>query len=348
VSRSQITGGMCEIRRKGEKFMWKSLSVKLLCVAVAALSATTAVAQTAASYPSKVVRIIVPFAPGGGTTPVARIFADRLAMSLGQSFIVDNRPGGNTTIGSQLMARAAPDGYTLLFVTNTHVINHWTQAKLPYDTFRDFAGISTLIRNNHMLVAHPAVPANSLKDFIAHLKKSGEGVNAAVTGVGSVNHLSTLIFMKLTGTKFNVVPYKGGGVAITDLLSGAVQMSINTVTTFAPHVKAGKLKGIAISGDNRNAVVPEVPTFTEGGMKGFVATNWYTLLAPARTPRDILQKLNGEIRRAQTDAEVIGLLAKQGVEPFPNGVAETQTVLRAELDRIGKVIKEFNIRPDTD
>ena len=219
--------------------MWRQkIAVRLLGVAAAALvTAASAVAQTTTNYPTKVVRIIVPFAPGGGTTPVARIFADKLAIGMGQSFIVDDRPGGNTTIGSQLMARAVPDGYTLLFVTNTHVINHWTQSKLPYDTLKDFAGVSTLIRNNHMLAAHPSVPASSLKDFIAYLKKNSDSVNAAVTGVGSVNHLSTLIFMQLTGTKFNVVPYKGGGVAITDMLSGAVQMSINTVTTFAPHVK---------------------------------------------------------------------------------------------------------------
>ena len=246
------------------------------------------------------------------------------------------------------MARAVPDGYTLLFVTNTHVINHWTQSKLPYDTLRDFAGVSTLSRNNHMLAAHPSVPANSLKDFVAYLKKSSDSVNAAVTGVGSVNHLSTLIFMQLTGTKFNIVPYKGGGVAITDMLSGAVQMSINTVTTFAPHVKSGKLKGIAISGESRSAVLPEVPTFTEGGMKGFVATNWYTLLAPAATPRDIIQKLNSEIRRAQMDAEVVSLLAKQGVEAFPGNVAETQVFLRAEFERVGRIIKEYNIKPDTE
>jgi tripartite-type tricarboxylate transporter receptor subunit TctC len=184
--------------------------------------------------------------------------------------------------------------------------------------------------------------------LIGHLKKSGDSVNAAVTGVGSVNHLSTLIFMQLTGAKVNVIPYKGGGVAISDLLSGAVQMSINTVTTFSSHVKAGKLKGIAISGESRSPLLPEVPTFTEAGMKGFVATNWYTLLAPAATPRDIVQKLNNEIRRVQTDADAVGLLAKQGVEPFPGSVPETAAFLRSELERVGKVIRAYNIKPENE
>jgi tripartite-type tricarboxylate transporter receptor subunit TctC len=330
--------------------MWKLKNIAPLpCAAVALLfTATLAVAQTAANYPNKVVRVIVPYSPGGGTSAVMHIFADRLTRDMGHNFIVDNKPGGNTVIGSEAMARSAPDGHTLLLVTNTHVITPWFQPNLPYDTLRDFIGVSTMVRNDHMLATHPSFPANTLKELIAYARKNGDKINAAVTGLGTVNHLGTVLFMQATGTKFTIVPYKGGGTAITDMLSGAVQISINTVTTFAPHIRTGKLRGIAISGDKRNPVVADVPTFTEGGMKGFIAANWYALLAPSATPRDILQKLNEKVAQAQASPDVVALLAKQGVEVFPGNLAQTEAMIRSDLERIGKVIKENNIKAEAE
>lgn len=318
----------------------------LLCIA-AALPANLA-AQVPANYPFRVVRVILPYSPGGGTSAVMRIFADRLSRDLGQSFILDNRPGGNTVIGSEAMVRSAPDGYTLMMVTNTHVINHWLQPNLPYDTLKDFAGVSTMIRNDHMLAAHPAFPARTLQELIAYARKNAGGVNAAVTGLGSVNHLGTVLFMQATETRFTIVPYKGGGTAVTDMISGAVQVSINTPTTFAPFIRAGKLKGIAISGERRNAILPEVPTFAESGLKGFTAANWYALLAPAATPAGILQKLNEKIAQAQASAEVVALLAKQGVDVFPGSLSQTEAFIRNDLERIGKVVRENNIKADPD
>lgn len=320
------------------------LGVALACLAVALPAGV--VAQTPVGYPSRVVRVIVAYSPGGGTSAVMRIFADRLARDFGQSFIVDNRPGGNTVIGSEAMARSAPDGHTLMMVTNTHVINHWLQPNLPYDTLKDFAGVSTMIRNDHMLAAYPAFPAKTLPELIAHARRSPGSVNAAVTGLGSVNHLGTVLFMQATDTRFTIVPYKGGGTAVGDMISGAVQVSINTPTTFAPFIRAGKLKGIAISGDRRNAILPEVPTFAEAGLKGFTAANWYALLAPAATPVAILQKLNEKVGQAQASPDIVALLAKQGVDVFPGSLGQTEAFLRADLERIGKVIRENNIKAD--
>lgn len=329
------------------KFQTKPVHT-LCAIALTAMTAmsTTAIAQTAANYPSKPVRIILPYAPGGSTTAVTRIFTNKFSEVWGQNVILENMGGGNTIIGSQAMVRAPADGYTLLTVTSTHVINPWLQEKLPYDTMKDFAAVSTLTRSDYMLTAHPSFPPNNIKEFIAYAKANPGKVNTATVGLGTVQHLVNELLMDAAGIKMTVVPYKGGGPATTDLLGGQIQVSINNLVNFAAHVKAGKLKGIAISGEKRNPVLPDVQTFAEGGLKNYVANNWFAILAPAATPKDIINKLNAEIAKAQASADVKDLLAKQGIDPFPSTVAQTEALIRSDNERFGKIIKEKNIKAE--
>ncbi len=304
------------------------------------LPSTAATAQTAVNYPSKVVRIVLPYVPGGSGTVIARTFAEKFSKELGQNFIVDNRPGGNTIIGTEAVAHSAPDGYTLLATTAALIVNQWTQPSLSYDTLRDLTGVSTLIWGDHMFAVNPSVPANNLKELIAYLKNNPGKVNAYTSGLGTNNHLENLLFMQLTDTKYTVVPYKGGGAAISDLLSGTLQMALNTPSLFAPHIRAGKLRGLAIGGEKRNAILPDVPTFAELGLRELAAAGtWYTLLAPAATPRDIVQKLNEQAAKAQVAADVQAILAKQGMAPLTKSVAATNAMLRLEMETWGRVIK---------
>jgi tripartite-type tricarboxylate transporter receptor subunit TctC len=321
-------------------------TAQIACAAALMGLTSAAGAQIAASYPNKPVRVILPYAPGGSTTAVTRIFTTKISQVWGQSVVLENMGGGNTIIGSQALVRAPADGYTLLTVTSTHVINPWLQAKLPYDTLKDFAPISTLTRSDYMLTANPNFPPNTLKEFLAYAKANPGKVNSATVGLGTVQHLVNELLMDATGVKYTVVPYKGGGPATADLMAGTIQVSFNNLVNFAAGVKAGKLKGIAISGDKRNPVLPDVPTFAESGLKGFVANNWFAMLAPAGTPRDIIQKLNAEIGKAQASSDVQDLLAKQGIDPFPSSVAETENLIRTDMARFGKIIKEKNIKAD--
>ena len=329
---------------------FQRITAQLLCsgalIALATLAtlSTTALAQSAASYPNKPVRVILPYAPGGSTTAVTRIFTQKMSEVWGHTVILENQGGGNTIIGSNAMARAAPDGYTLLTVTSTHVINPWLQPKLPYDTLKDFAAISTLTRSDYMLTAYPAFPPNNFKEFMAYAKANPGKINSASVGLGTVQHLVNELLMEATGIQITVVPYKGGGPATADLVAGVVQVSFNNLVNFASHVKAGKLKGIAISGDRRNPVLPDVPTFAESGLKGYVANNWFAMLAPAAAPKDIITKVHAEIGKAQATKEIQTMLTNLGVDPFPSSIAETEALIRTDLARYGKIIKEKNIQ----
>ena len=326
----------------------KNQSIRLLCAAMMALGTMPASAQTAAGYPSKPVRVITPYPAGGSASVIARTFAESYARDFGHPFLVDNRPGASSIIGTQAVARAAPDGHTLLVISNTLAVIHWTIPDRPYDTLKDLVGVSTLVRNDHMIAVNPSFPAGNLREMIAYLKKNPGKVNAYTTAQGSINHLENLQFMQATGTNYTVVPYKGGGAGLTDLVSGTIQMAINTPNLFASFIKSGKLKGIALSGERRNPVLPEVPTFAEAGLKDFSIGTWYSLFAPGATPRDIVDKLNAATARAQASKDVQDILAKQAIDPFPSTVAATNALMRVELDMWGKVVKEFDVKPEAD
>jgi len=309
----------------------------------ALLSTAAGSAWCQQSYPSKPIRFITPYPPGGSTTILARMIGQRLNEVWGQPVIVDNRPGGNTVIGTQALARSAPDGYTILLAANVHATLQFMQ-KLPYDTFKDFAAVSTTTSNELTLVVHTSVPVATLKEFIAYAKSKPGELNAGSAGSGGFTHLSIVLFNHMTGTKLQHIPYKGSGPLVTDLIGGQVQLAFNPINNTVPHVKSGRLKAIAISGKGRNPALPQTPTFTEAGLPGFDVGIWFGVLAPAGTPRVVVDKLNAEINKFLGLAETRERLVAQGMDPYISTPEETLARLKADAARFGEVIKASNIQ----
>ena len=322
----------------------KNRSIRLLCAAMMALGTMPASAQTAAGYPSKPVRVITPYPAGGSASVIARTFAESYARDFGHPFLVDNRPGASSIIGTQAVARAAPDGHTLLVISNTLAVIHWTIPDRPYDTLKDLVGVSTLVRNDHMIAVNPSFPAGNLREMIAYLKKNPGKVNAYTTAQGSINHLENLQFMQATGTNYTVVPYKGGGAGLTDLVSGTIQMAINTPNLFASFIKSGKLKGIALSGERRNPVLPEVPTFAEAGLPGFDGSLHYGLLAPKGTPKDIIDKLSAELKKVVATDDVKQRISAEGGDPMTSTAAEYADDVDKEEKKWGSLVRKLNLK----
>ena len=320
--------------------------VRLLCTGLVMAAACTAGAQSATSYPSKPVRIIVPTVPGGASDVIARLVSEKFFREMGQNFVVDNRGGGDGIIGTGAVARAAADGYTLLLTTDSFLFNHWLHTDLPYDSLKDFTLISPLTRAETVLTVHPSVAANNLRDFITYARANPGKLNAASGSLLGV--VKNNWFMNLTGTKLTNVNYKGGGPAIVDLLAGNVQVVIFTASVVLQHINAGKLKALAISGDRRDSRLPDVPTFAEGALKEFDPAGPLQMpfLAPSRTPRNIMEKLNAQVRRVLADPEVIGWLSKQGLAPVIMTAAESEKLLPAEMARYGKLIKDAGVKPE--
>jgi len=295
------------------------------------------------AYPGKPIRLIVPFPPGGGTNIVARLVGQKLAENLGQQVIVDNRPGGNTIIGTEALVRSPADGYSLILVSSAHVINSLL-LPTPYDAIKDFAPVTTVTSNEAILLLHPSVPANTLQEFIALAKSKPGQINYATSGSGGIPHLQTELFSSIVGIKLQHIPYKGAGPAMTDLLGGQVQMYLTAAINGVPHIKSGKLKGIAISGDKRTAALPQVPTFAEAGLPGFDARTWYGILAPAGTPKEILDKLATEIAKVLALPDIRENLAKQGLDPFPSTPERYAALLKADQAKFAQVIRTANIK----
>ncbi len=300
-----------------------------------------ALAQT--NYPTRPIRLIVPFPPGGSTTIVARLVGQKLTDAWGQQVVVDNRGGGNTIIGSAAMVSAAPDGYTLLHATSTHAINP-SLLKTPYDAIKDFAPVATMVSTETLMVINNAVPANNLQEFIALAKSKPGQLNYATSGSGTTNHLAIEMLSILAGIKMQHIPHKGAGPAITDLIAGQVQLFMNNALPLAPFVKSGRMRAIAISGPNRLVSLPEVPTFTEAGLSGYDARSWQGLLAPAKTPRAIIQKLSAEVAAIFKNPDVIGAFVKMGADPFISTPDQYAALIKTEVTRYAKLIKDANIR----
>jgi len=294
-------------------------------------------------YPNKPIRFITPYPPGGSTTILARMIAQRMNEVWGQPVIVDNRPGGNTVIGTQALARSAPDGYTLLLAANVHATLQFMQ-KLPYDTFKDFTAVSTTTSNELTLAVHNSLPVTTLKEFIAYAKSKPGELNAGSAGSGGFTHLSIVLFNHMTGTKLQHIPYKGSGPLVTDLIGGQVQLAFNPINNTVTHVKSGRLKGIAISGKARNNALPQTPTFTEAGLPGFDVGIWFGVLVPAGTPRAIVDKLNAEINKFLSSPDTREKLLAQGMDPYISTPEETLARLKADAARFGEVIKAANIQ----
>jgi tripartite-type tricarboxylate transporter receptor subunit TctC len=313
-----------------------------LAATIAAFLAAPAFAQV---YPSKPIRLIVPFAAGGGNDNVARLVGKRLADGLGQPVVIDNRPGAGGVLGAELAAKSAPDGYTLfLGGVGSHAINPNLHERLPYDPIRDFAPVALLASAPLVLVVHPSVPAGSLTQFVAYARSHPGRLNYASNGNGSSSQLAAVMFDSMAGVDMVHVPYKGLAPALADLLSGQVQLMFSSVVAILPHIKAGRLRGLAVTGAGRLASMPDLPTIAESGFPGYEASSWYGILAPAGTPRDVVMKLNAELGKALEQAEVRNSLLAEGAEPAGGSPERFAAHIRAEKERLGKIIRDANIR----
>jgi tripartite-type tricarboxylate transporter receptor subunit TctC len=323
--------------------------MKLACFIVIAFLAATTFATTAhgqsAGYPTKPVRIVVPFAPGGATDIIARVIADRLTRSLGQPFVVENKAGASGMIGEDYVAKAAPDGYTLLMTGNgPHAINVSLFSKVPYDPVRDFAPISLTAMLPLVLNVHPSVPVTNVKEFVAWAKANPGKLNYASPGQGSPPHLTMELFRSLEGIDVEHVPYKGSAPALNDLLGGQVGIMFDNVLASYQHIKSGKIRSLAIGSKNRLSQLPDVPTFAESGLPNFEAYTWTALVAPAATPRAIVDRLAAEVAKILDADEVRVALAAQGAIPQASTPAELKRFTDVEITKWAAIIKRTGVK----
>ena len=300
----------------------------------------------AAEYPTKPVRLVVPYAAAGSTDTLARILAVSLSERLGQQVVVDNRTGAGTIIGTEIVAQAAPDGYTLLMATPPLVVNPALHGKVPYDVERDFAAVSNAAASSNLLVVHPAVPAQSVKELVALLKENPGRYNYGSSGVGGAGHLAMALFASMARVDVVHVPYKGGAPAVADLVAGRLHLMMANLTTAQPHIRAGRLRGLGVGRATRTPLFPELPTIAEAGVAGYEANNWNGVVAPRRTATAIIERLHREIVAALGDATISKRLAAQGLEPIGDTPAHFARYLRDEAAKWGKVVRTAGIRPE--
>jgi tripartite-type tricarboxylate transporter receptor subunit TctC len=296
----------------------------------------------AADYPTKPIRLVIGFAPGGGTDTTSRALSTKLTASLGQQVIVDNRPGHSGTIAADIVAKATPDGHTLLLGTIALVINPSLVSKMPFDTLKDLAPVTRAVDSTNILVVHPSVEAKSVKELIALAKT--KSLNGGSSGIGGTGHLAVELFNLQAGTKIVHVPYKGGGPAIVDLLAGNIQLIFATAASSIGHIKTGKIRPLAVTTAKRSALVPELPTVAEAGLPGFEANNWNGFLVPAKTPRPIINRLNKELAAALTAPDVKEFLFKQGLDAAPGTPEELGAYMKSEMAKWAKVVKAAGIK----
>jgi tripartite-type tricarboxylate transporter receptor subunit TctC len=284
--------------------------------------------------------MVVPLSPGGFADVPGRILAARLSSSLGYNVFVENRPGAGGTIGADFVAKSAPDGYTLLFTGTPHVISAWIYKKLPYDALKDFEPVALVASGPYVLVVNPQLAVNSVRELMAAAKAQPGKIDYASSGNGSAQHLVSALFASMAGIELNHVPYKGSGPAMQDLLGGQVKVSFAGIPNVLPHVKAGRLRALAVSTPQRSPDLPDVPTAAEAGVPGYQATLWLNLAAPAGTPGDIVQRIYAETARALQDAELQQNFRSAGVEASPMSPQELAGFMRAEYEKWGKVVRD--------
>lgn len=323
-------------------FTKRILSTCLLALGVSALGTTAAVAQ--ADYPNRPIRLVVPFAPGGVTDASARIVADQMGKRLGQQMIVENRPGASGNIGTSQVARAEPDGYTLVLAFDgTMVINPHVFSNIPFDTLKDFAPVGKIGDAVLIIVAHPSVPANTLPEVIELSKKTPGGLSYGTSGPGSTPHIMGETLNVTTGSNLVHIAYKGGGPAMVDLQGGNIPLVITAVAGATPHIKANRIKPIGVASAQRVSSLPSVPTLIEQGQKDFVLSSWVGILAPLKTPTPIIDKLNKTLNEVLKDPEVITKLEGLGVTPVPGTPAAFGTAMKNDLQRYAKVVEAAKI-----
>ncbi|HYC46807.1 MAG TPA: tripartite tricarboxylate transporter substrate binding protein [Burkholderiales bacterium] len=304
-------------------------------------------AQGAASYPSKPIRIIVPFSPGGPADMLARPLGQGLTEAWGHQVIVDHRAGAGGIVGAELLSKAAPDGYTVMITTQgIAAVNPSLHKRLPYDTLRDFVGVTNAVGSANIMVVHPSLPATTVTDVIRIARSRPGQMSYGSAGNGSASHLGTEMFKSMAKVNIVHVPYKGAAPGVTDLIGGHVQLMIIGIPVALPQVRAGKLKAIGVTTQARSPAAPDIPTLNESGLPGYVVLNWYGVLAPAKTPREIVAKLQMELHRILHAPEMKSRMQAQGMEPIANTPDEFDAHIRSELVRWAKVVKDAGLKPD--
>ena len=316
---------------------------RLLAVLFCALAALPVAAQDA--YPGRAVKILVPYAPGGATDIIARIVAAELTKSLGQIFVVENKTGANGNVGADFVAKSAPDGYTLLMGLSTLAINPSMYAKLPYDALRDFAPISQAVSAPNILTVHPSVPAKTVKEFIVLAKAKPGSITFGSAGMGTSPHLSGELLKTLAKIDIVHVPFKGSGQSIISQLAGEIAANFPSVPTALPYIKADRLRGLGVTTRKRTQALPDVPSIAEAGVPGYEATQWFGVLAPAGTPRAIVERLHQEIIRAVRSAEIKERIVGEGMEVVASTPEEFAAYIKSETEKWTKVIKSAGIKP---
>jgi tripartite-type tricarboxylate transporter receptor subunit TctC len=308
------------------------------------LAIAAAASPAVAAYPERPVRLVVPVAAGGGNDIVARMIAQKLTESWGRQVVVDNRPGAATAIGAEIVARAVPDGYTVMLVSVSFAINASVATRLPFDSVKDFAPITLAARVPQILVVHPALPATSVSDLIALAKQRPGEINYASAGSGSSTHLAMELLLDKAGIALNHVPYKGTAPALTDLLAGQVQVMFDAIPPSLPHIRSGRIRPIAIGSAERSASMPDLPTVGESGVPGYAFTSWFGIFAPGGTPRALVDRLNGELVRIVRLPDIRERLLAMGVEPIGSAPDELGRHLAGEIKQWSDIVQRRHIR----
>lgn len=303
-------------------------------------------AAPAQDYPVKPVRIVVGSTPGGGTDITARLIAPKMSEQLGQQVVVENRPGATTTIGINHVVRSAPDGYTVAMGVSSLAINPHILRNVPYDALKDLAPVSQVLMAPNIVVAHPSLPVRNIKELVAFARSRPGQLNFAAGGAGSSQHLAIELFLYMTGTKMVHVPYKGQGMALIDVVAGQVSLMMANVISALPHVRNNRLRALGVTGPSPATVAPDVPTIAEAGVPGYEVLQWYGVLAPAATPREIIARLHAATAHAVNDSHVRGRIVSDGGEPVANTPEEFAAVLRADHRKWGDIIRRAGIRVD--
>ena len=303
-------------------------------------------AATAQTYPAKPIRVVVPFGAGGPADIYARFLGQHMQGVIGQPFVVENRPGAGSIIGTDIVAKSPADGYTLLLMSNTHTVNESLIAKKPFTLMKDFVPVAPINYSDLLLVVHPSLPVKSVKELVALAKAKPRGLNYSSSGNGTPYHMAGEYFKALAGVDIVHIPHKGSGEARTSTMSGQTELMLDAITTMAPIAKAGKVRALATTGQKRSTVTPELPTVSEAGVKGYEATIWLGVMAPAGTPRPVLDRLNAEITKVTGRADVKKTWNEQGAEPMSMNVPEFEKYLHADIAKWAKVVKISGAKAD--
>ena len=320
-----------------------AMNVRHAIAIALSLGATHGIAQ---NYPSKPVRIIVPFAAGGPADIYARYVGQRLQEPLGQSFVIENRPGAGSIIGTELVMKAPADGYTLLLMSNTHTVNESLIPKKPYALMKDFAPVAPINYSDLLLVVHPSLPARSVKELVALAKARPKGLNYASSGNGTPYHMAGELFKAMAGVDIVHVPHKGSSEARTSVMGGQVEVMMDAITTMAPIANSGRVRALATTGLKRSTVMPNVPTVSEAGVQGYEATIWLGIMAPVNTPKPVLERLNGEVAKVVARNDVRSAWNEQGAVPMTMSLGEFEKYLNEDIAKWAKVVKISGARPD--